>query len=65
LLNNVAHKWAGKGGPAPVTHPSHFAFWGGMATGEVGVNDFVDFERFDFRPAKCTDFDIVLTCSML
>ena len=52
LLNSIAHRWTGKKGPNPATHPSHFAAWGGMDTDNVGVGDFADFLGFDFRPAK-------------
>jgi hypothetical protein len=50
LLNSVVHRWSGKGGPDPTSHPSHFKAWGGMDTAVTDIGQFVDFSGFDFRP---------------
>ena len=50
-VNNIASRWSGKKGPTPPTPAQKRSNnWGGNAEFAVGVDDFVDWARFDFRP---------------
>ena len=50
-VNNIASRWSGKKGPTPPTPAQKRSNnWGGNAEFAVGVEDFVDWARFDFRP---------------